>query len=67
MYQNKVKELRELSKLSQEKLARIVEVSRETIRNIEKGKQVPNVILAIKIAEVLGGEIEKMFEQEKEE
>jgi len=46
---------------TQERLARQVGVSRQTIVNIEKGVTVPNVLLALAIAAVLAVAVEKLF------
>jgi DNA-binding XRE family transcriptional regulator len=46
------------AEISQEKLAQRCKCSRETIRNIESHKCVPNVLLAINIAETLGVRVE---------
>lgn len=49
--------------ISQEELARKVNVSRETIRNIEKGLSVPNVLLALAIGAVVGWAIDQLFKE----
>lgn len=49
--------------ISQEELARQVGVSKETIRNIEKGTSVPNVLLAIGIAVLLGVAVTELFKE----
>lgn len=47
--------------LTQTELARLVESDRKTIYNIERAKVVPSVIMAIKIAKVLGQPVEEIF------
>ncbi len=47
--------------LTQEELARKVEVTRKTINTIENGRFVPSAILAIKIARVLQTSVEELF------
>ncbi len=56
-----LREYRLLAGLSQEKLARQVDVSRQTIVNIEKGITIPNVLLALAIAAVLVVAVEELF------
>lgn len=57
----KVKKLREKLGLSQEKLARLADVSNNTIINIESGKQQnPTVETIKKIANALGVSIEEL-------
>ncbi|WP_339279082.1 helix-turn-helix domain-containing protein [Paenibacillus sp. FSL W8-1187] len=50
---------------SQEELARRANVSRETIRNIENGKSVPNVLLAVAIAGLVGWLVTELFKQKE--
>lgn len=58
---NKVKKLREKLGLSQEKLARLADVSTNTIINIESGKQQnPTIETVKKIATALGVSIEEL-------
>lgn len=58
--ENKLKKLREKNKISQEKLARIVDVSSKTIYRIEKTKNT-DVQTAIKIAKALNSNVEDIF------
>ena len=51
--------------ITQEQLAKIVGVSRQTIIAIEKGRYVPSVFLALKIARVLNKKVEEIFELEE--
>lgn len=62
---NYVKEERTKKELTQVKLAEMVNVSRQTIISIETSRYTPSVILAIKLAEVLGKKVETLFEVEK--
>lgn len=57
----KLKEIREGKKITQEKLASLVGVTRQTIINIEKGKYKPTVLLALKISRVLNCRVEDLF------
>ncbi len=56
-----MKEIREERKITQEKLASLVGVTRQTIINIEKGKYKPTVLLALKISRVLNCRVEDLF------
>jgi putative transcriptional regulator len=58
---NKIKELRLVRSLTQEKLAEAVGVRRETIVFLEQGKYNPSLNLAYRISEVLKTPIEKVF------
>ncbi len=53
--------------LTQEELGKAVEMSRQTIHSIEKGKFVPSVITALKLAEVFETKVEEIFTLIKEE
>lgn len=57
-----MKELRARFDLSQEDLARLVGVRRETIGFLEKGRYNPSLQLAWKIAKVFDCRIEDVFE-----
>ena len=59
---NKIRELREARNISQEELARIVEVSRQTVNAIENDRYDPMLPLAFKIAAAFGTTIEQVFE-----
>lgn len=58
-----LKTKREAKGISQEKLARIVNVSRETIRKVESGVTVPSVLLAIEIAKAVDEDVEDLFKR----
>ena len=62
----KIKELREKRNLTQEALAEKVDVTRQTILFLEKGKYNPSLRLAYKIAKVLNSKIEEVFSFEDE-
>lgn len=58
----KIKKLREKKGLSQEKLARLADVSNNTIVNIESGKQTnPTIETVSKIAKALDTKIEELL------
>lgn len=56
-----IKELRAKYNLTQEDLARMVGVRRETILFLEKGKYMPSLKLAYDVAKVLKSNIEDVF------
>jgi putative transcriptional regulator len=58
---NKLKEYREKAGLSQEKLAALVEVTRQTIISIESGRYVPSLELALKFAKQFKCKVEDLF------
>ena len=62
---NYVREERGKKQLTQVQLAEMVNVSRQTIISIETSRYTPSVILAIKLANVLGKKVETLFEVEK--
>jgi putative transcriptional regulator len=59
--QNKVGVLRQERGMTQEEIASLVGVTRQTIIALEKGNYVPSVLLALKIARVFKVEVEKVF------
>ena len=61
---NIVKELRTQKDISQEKLAVLVGVTRQTIISLEKGSYIPSLLLAMRISEVLETPIEQIFKKE---
>jgi len=63
----KIKELRARHDLTQDDLAQIVNVRRETIVFLEKGAYNPSLILATKVAKALKSNIEEVFEFDKDE
>jgi putative transcriptional regulator len=61
---NYVREERTKKELTQVQLSEMVNVSRQTIISIETSRYTPSVILAIKLATVLGKKVETLFEVE---
>jgi putative transcriptional regulator len=59
--ENKVKKFRKKEDITQEQLAKEVEVSRQTINAIETGKYDPSLELALKIAEFFDTDVEEVF------
>ena len=58
---NHIKVLRKSAKLSQEELAKLCKVSRQTINAIENDKYDPTLQLAFSIASVLDTTIDELF------
>ena len=58
---NRLEELRRSRGLSQEELAGALEVSRQTIISLEKGRYNPSIQLAFKIARYFETAIEDVF------
>ena len=59
--ENCVSKLRKEKRLTQEQLAQVVGVTRQTVIAIEKGNYVPSVLLALKISSFFETEMEKVF------
>ncbi|MFA5318443.1 MAG: helix-turn-helix transcriptional regulator [Patescibacteria group bacterium] len=59
--ENKIKQLRQKYKMTQEELARLAEVRRETIVFLEQGKYNPSLQLAHNIAKILKIKIDDLF------
>lgn len=58
---NHIRELRKSAKLSQEELARLCKVSRQTINAIENDKYDPTLQLAFNIASALETTVDELF------
>lgn len=58
---NNLEALRKEKGLKQDELADVLEVSRQTIISLEKGKYNPSIVLAFKIAIFFGVKIEDVF------
>ena len=58
---NRLKEIRLRKEFTQESLAGVVGVTRQSIIAIEKEKYVPSVKLALELAWVLGTSLEELF------
>jgi putative transcriptional regulator len=63
-YESKVKHYREQAGLTQEGLARELNVSRQTVVNIERGTNEPKVLLAIALGAILGVAVGELFWRE---
>ncbi|MGI6588432.1 MAG: helix-turn-helix transcriptional regulator [Peptococcia bacterium] len=64
---NNLEEIRKQRGITQEELATVLEVSRQTIGSLENGRYNPSIILAFKIAHYFGKNIEEIFIYEEEE
>ncbi|WP_026750244.1 helix-turn-helix transcriptional regulator [Sediminibacterium sp. C3] len=58
---NLIKEERLKKNMTQTDLAALVNVSRQTIFSIETNKYIPSVLLALKMAKVLGKKVDYLF------
>lgn len=63
---NRLEEIRKQHGLTQEELATKLEVSRQTINSLEKGKYNPSILLAFKISKLFKMLIEDIFIYEGE-
>ena len=61
---NNLKQKRIQSNMTQENLARLCGVTRQTIIAIEKGNYSPSVLLALKLARNLNCSVEELFYEE---
>jgi putative transcriptional regulator len=61
---NVVKIERTIFGLTQEELAKRVDVTRQTINALEQGKYVPSTVLALKISQVFQKKVEDIFSLE---
>jgi len=57
----RIKELRARHNLTQDELAEIIGVSRQTMLYLEKGKYNPSLLLAYKVAKALKSSINEVF------
>lgn len=58
---NKLEEFRTQKGLTQQDLADIVEVSRQTIISLERGRYNPSILLAFRLAQTFDVRIEDLF------
>lgn len=64
---NRIQELRKARKITQNELADILDVTRQTIISLENGRYNASLVLAHKIAKYFGMSIEEIFLFEEEE
>jgi putative transcriptional regulator len=58
---NNIKVERAIKNITQEELANLVSVSRQTINAMEANKYVPSTVLALKIARIFSEPVEDIF------
>ena len=63
---NRLEEIRKARSLTQEDLAAALEVSRQTVISLEKGRYNPSIGLAFRVARYFGMSIEEIFIYEEE-
>ena len=61
---NKIRVARAEMRMTQQQLADMAEVSRQTINAIESGKFIPSTVLALKIARIFSKQVEEIFQLE---
>ena len=62
---NTIKVERAKQDMTQEKLAELVSVSRQTINSIEKYRYIPSTVLALKIAKIFNLSVNEIFSLEE--
>ncbi len=62
---NNVRQARVSLKMTQDELAEKINATRQTVIAIEKGNYTPSVLLALKIADIIGKKVEELFSYEK--
>ncbi|NQZ43779.1 MAG: helix-turn-helix transcriptional regulator [Flavobacteriaceae bacterium] len=65
MLRNTLKVQRAMKNLTQEQLAKLLGVSRQTMNSIEKNRYVPSTELALKLSKVFGVSVNDLFELEE--
>ena len=61
-----LKEYRKANRISQQELAQLVGVRRETIVHLENNRYNPSLEMALKIAEIFDCHVEELFQLNKE-
>ncbi|MEB3073040.1 helix-turn-helix transcriptional regulator [Parvimonas sp. C2] len=64
---NNLEQIRKEKGITQEELASVLEVSRQTVGSLENGRYNPSIILAFKIAKFFELQIEDIFIYEEAE
>lgn len=64
---NNIRVERAIKRMTQQQLAELVQVSRQTINAIEQGKYIPSTVLALKIAQVFEKNTNDIFQLEEED
>lgn len=60
---NRIKEFRKRLNLSQSDIAKIMEVKQNTFSQWESGERTPNLMKAIRLAEVLETTVEELYKK----
>lgn len=63
---NRVKEMRTARGLTQEDLARQAGVSRQSVISIERGRYVPSLALALRLARIFACSTDELFQIEED-
>jgi putative transcriptional regulator len=58
---NRLKEWRAKKDITQEELAKAVEMSRQSVNAIERGRFVPSILTVLKMADYFGTQVENIF------
>jgi putative transcriptional regulator len=58
---NRLREWRAKRGITQEELATAIEMSRQSINAIERGRFVPSILTALKMADYFGTQVENLF------
>ena len=64
---NTIKIQRAIKDLTQEELANLIGVSRQTINSIENNRYIPSTVLALKLSKVFGVNVNYLFELEDDD
>ncbi|MBR6286965.1 MAG: helix-turn-helix transcriptional regulator [Bacteroidaceae bacterium] len=64
---NNIRVERAILRMTQQQLAELIGVTRQTINAIEAGKYVPSTVLALKMAAVFGKSVNEVFFLEDED
>lgn len=64
---NNIRVERAIHKMSQQQLAELVEVSRQTINAIELEKYIPSAVIVMKIARIFKKNVEDIFQLEEKD
>ncbi len=62
---NRVKEHRQDQKMTQQELATVAGVSRQSIISIERGRYVPSLPLALKLSEIFACATDDLFQRQE--
>lgn len=65
LMKNNIRVLRASRRMTQEELARLAGVSRQTVNAMEASRYVPSTILALKVAHIFGMTVDEVFTLEE--